>query len=104
MVRRGDWKYLYFTDDEPLLFDLRKDPGEFVNRAADPAGREIARELEKVLRSHVDPDAVTEAAFREQERRLAELVRRNTREQFIGIFQSRLGRGQTMALARKYYS
>jgi choline-sulfatase len=104
MVRRDDWKYMYFTDDEPLLFDLRNDPGEFVNRATDRGCRDIMRELHAILRSHVDPDAVTEKAFGEQERRLSELVRGSSRQQFIDLMKSRLGKGQTMALARKYYS
>ena len=104
MVRRGHWKYMYFTDDEPLLFDLSKDPGEFANRATDHSCQDVMRELHAILKAQVDPDAVTEKAFREQERRLADLVRRSTRQQFIRTFQSRLGKGQTMSLARKYYA
>src|SRR5258708_36174186 len=32
-----NFKYVHFAALPPLLFDLKKDPGQFVNRAADPA-------------------------------------------------------------------
>ena len=28
MIRKGDWKYLYFTGGEALLFNMKDDPGE----------------------------------------------------------------------------
>ena len=41
-VLRGErYKYIHFTALPPLLFDLRDDPGEFINRAADPAYHEV---------------------------------------------------------------
>jgi arylsulfatase A-like enzyme len=36
VIRDERFKYVHFTKLPPLLFDLAEDPGEFVNRAADP--------------------------------------------------------------------
>jgi arylsulfatase A-like enzyme len=35
IVRDDNYKYVHFTKLPPLLFDLKKDPGEFVNCAVD---------------------------------------------------------------------
>ncbi len=37
VIRDADYKYVHFGAMPPLFFDLREDPGEFVNRAEDPA-------------------------------------------------------------------
>ncbi len=37
IVRDARFKYVHFTKLPPLFFDLEKDPGEFINRAYDPA-------------------------------------------------------------------
>ncbi|MEN6543403.1 alkaline phosphatase family protein [Parvibaculum sp.] len=37
IIRDEKFKYVHFTSLPPLLFDLEKDPQEFVNRANDPA-------------------------------------------------------------------
>jgi arylsulfatase A-like enzyme len=37
VIRDERFKYVHFTKLPPLLFDLQKDPGEFVDRARDPA-------------------------------------------------------------------
>jgi len=36
IIRDDDFKYVHFTKLPPLLFDLRRDPGEFINCAHDP--------------------------------------------------------------------
>lgn len=36
IIRDERFKYVHFTKLPPLLFDLQKDPGEYVNRAGDP--------------------------------------------------------------------
>jgi choline-sulfatase len=68
LIRKGDWKYLYFTGDEPLLFNLKDDPGEFHNLGGKKDSAAIQKELHGLLTSQVDPDAVTDRAFAEQER------------------------------------
>ena len=37
VVQDENFKYVHFAALPPLLFDLKKDPGQFVNRAGDPA-------------------------------------------------------------------
>ena len=52
VIREDRWKYVHFTTLPPLLFDLENDPGEFENRAGDPACQgEVAR-LARRLLSH----------------------------------------------------
>lgn len=36
VIRGKDYKYVHFTSMPPVFFDLGKDPGEFVNQAANP--------------------------------------------------------------------
>ena len=37
VVQDEHYKYVHFAALPPLFFDLKKDPGQFVNRAGDPA-------------------------------------------------------------------
>jgi arylsulfatase A-like enzyme len=41
VLRGRKYKYVHFAAQPPLLFDLEKDPGELVNRANDPAYRDV---------------------------------------------------------------
>jgi choline-sulfatase len=103
MIRRGDWKYVYFSWHEPLLFNLKDDPGEKNNLAGKPEHAAVVKELHAILTSLVDPDEVTRRAFAEQERRLAAMVQKLTAPEFRKELESRLGAGQAGALAAKYY-
>jgi choline-sulfatase len=49
MVRHGDWKYIYVHRSPPQLFNLASDPGEWRNRAGDPAAAEVERALHDVV-------------------------------------------------------
>ncbi len=102
-IRKGDWKYIYFTGDEPLLFNLKDDPGEFVNLAGKPATAPVQRELHAHLTSLVDPDKVTDRAFAEQERRLNGLVKKLSRDQMYKQLVGRLGSAQARALTNRLY-
>jgi arylsulfatase A-like enzyme len=44
VVQDRDFKYVHFAALPPLLFDLEKDPGQFVNRADDPAYAGVVRD------------------------------------------------------------
>jgi arylsulfatase A-like enzyme len=103
LIRKGDWKYLYFSGDEPLLFHLKEDPGEFRNLAGQPQTAAIQQELHAHLTSLVDPDAVTERAFAAQERFRDAMAARMTRDQFRKAIEGRLGKAQARMLANQCY-
>jgi hypothetical protein len=75
-----------------------------VNLADKPANASLRKELHAILTSQLDPDAVTRKAFREQERRLAELVKRQTAKEFYKDMAKRLGKGQAAVLTDRYYN
>ena len=50
-IRDDEYKYVHFAAMEPLLFDLKKDPDQLVNRAGDPAYAEIQLEYTKKMLS-----------------------------------------------------
>jgi choline-sulfatase len=52
MVRRGDWKLIQ-RGDESALFDLAEDPGERVDRHADPSCRSTLDDLATTLRDEL---------------------------------------------------
>jgi len=49
MIRRGEWKYCFYANDTPELYDLRRDRLEMNNLALDPAHRTRAEELKAEL-------------------------------------------------------
>ena len=69
MIKRGDWKYNYYVGHEPQLFDLRADPGEFHDLAADQRCAPVRAALHRELLNIADPEQVSEQALRDQERR-----------------------------------
>jgi choline-sulfatase len=103
MIRKGDWKYIHFTWYGELLFHLKDDPGELNNLAGKPEYAGILRERRSILTSQLDPEAVTQRAFQEQERRLRNFVRAKTAEEFFQMLRGRLGPGQARVLTGKYY-
>lgn len=104
MIRSGEWKYIYFSGDRPLLFNLKRDPGEFDDLAGRPEAAEIQKELHAVLLSLVDPDEVTRQAFAEQARRLEALLRLKSKDEFYKFVAGRLGPGQSWVLAERLYA
>ncbi len=50
-IRDDEYKYVHFAALEPLLFDLKKDPDQLVNRAGDPAYAEIQLEYTRKMLS-----------------------------------------------------
>jgi len=104
MIRRGDWKHIYFSYyPERLLFNLAEDPGELNNLAGKPETASIQEEMHVLLKSAVDPNAVTARAFEKQEQILLRLVRDNKPDDFYQTLTGRLGPGQATALTLKYY-
>jgi choline-sulfatase len=104
MIRKGDWKYLYFSFyGNSQLFNLREDPGELNNLAGRPETASMEDEMHAALTSLVDPDAVTLQAFQKQEEVLAGMVRDHDAHGFYELLAERLGQGQAALLANQHY-
>lgn len=58
MIRRDNWKYIYYHGSASQLFDLQADPQEMNNLAADPAYRRIRDQLETRLLDGWDPEQI----------------------------------------------
>ena len=58
MIVRGDYKYIHFMNQNPLLFDMRKDPDECNDLAGLPAYRSVVDDLEALLRSTTDIEGI----------------------------------------------
>ncbi|MCL5005648.1 MAG: sulfatase-like hydrolase/transferase [Acidobacteria bacterium] len=103
MIRKGDWKYIYFTGDKPLLFNLKDDPGEMHNLAEKPEMANLLVEMHRHLTSLLDPDAVTYRAFDRQHQILMNLVDSLDAESFHKRLVSRMGPAQSRVLTYKLY-
>ena len=66
MVRKGDWKLIYYVGFAPELFNLDTDPDEIINYAEDPAYSEVLADMMAELRAICDPEAVDAQAHDEQ--------------------------------------
>ena len=58
MVRAGRWKLIYYHGQQPQLFDLQEDPHELVDRAQDPACRQVREALTRRVLDGWDPESV----------------------------------------------
>ncbi len=58
MIRRDEWKYIYYHGYPSQLFNLKEDPGELIDRSEDPGCRSIARELRDEILRDWDPEEV----------------------------------------------
>jgi choline-sulfatase len=65
MLVRDQWKYTWYANDRPSLFDLREDPDELHDLAPDSSHAKVVRELDAALRRIADPDAVSRQAKRD---------------------------------------
>ena len=90
-VRKGDWKYVYFVGYQPLLFNLKDDPGEFANLAGVEKYREVESELHDLLRSAADPEKVSAEAFAHQKVRLEKDLAHLDDPEIYRRYSSRLG-------------
>lgn len=103
MIRQDQWKYIYFTAAEPLLFDMNKPYGEMNNLANDQKFAPVVEELHGHLTSLVDPDAITFAAFHRQDQVLHELIQKSSRAEFYKSTAGRLGSIQGGLFTERYY-
>jgi choline-sulfatase len=66
MLRKGKYKFNYYVDFPPELFDLEADPEEENDIAGDPAYVGICQEYEALLRQIVDPERADRQANDDQ--------------------------------------
>ena len=66
MLRRGKYKFIYYVDYSPELFDLEIDPEEIMNLANNNEYKKIVKEYEGLLRDICDPEAVDRQAKEDQ--------------------------------------
>jgi len=101
MIRVGDYKLMHFSYFEDYLFNLKTDPDEKENLINDPKYKNKADELRKLLYSLVDPEEITERAFRTQDKMLKNFTETISDEELMGMFERRLGRGQSQLMINK---
>lgn len=58
MIRSGPHKLIWFADDEPLLFDMEKDPDELNNLAYQTEYAPVMTRLSEALHVGWDPEAI----------------------------------------------
>ena len=68
MLTDARWKYHYYVDYPPELFDLKADPAEAHNLAADPAYQAILARMHTQLLAICDPVTVDAEAKADQDR------------------------------------
>lgn len=104
MIRKGDWKYLYFSFfGDNQLFNLRDDPGEMTNLSGRPETASIEKDLHDTLTSLVDPDTVTLRAFAKEDEFLAKTIQKHDAHSFYELIAGRLGQGQAALLTQLHY-
>ena len=70
MIRRGQYKYVYYVGYPPQLFDLAADPDELRNLAGETEHAELLAACQADLRKLCDPEAVDAQAKRDQAARI----------------------------------
>ncbi|MEL6521885.1 MAG: sulfatase-like hydrolase/transferase [Pseudomonadota bacterium] len=73
MVRKGDWKLVYYVGHPPQLFDLASDPRETTDCSGQKKTAAILADLLAELRRIVDPEAADARAFADQAKRIEQL-------------------------------
>ena len=58
MLRRGEWKLIYYFGRRPQLFNLAEDPGETMDRCQDPACVGILREMTEQVLTGWNPEMI----------------------------------------------
>ena len=66
MAKKRNFKYNYYVDLPPQLFDLAADPKEFDDLAGQPGWASVQTDLHRELLARIDPDDVDRRAKRNQ--------------------------------------
>ena len=67
MLRRDNFKYIYYVGERAQLFNLSEDPTEVNDLALDPQYAPKLAEMEQLLRAIVDPEEADRRAKKDQE-------------------------------------
>lgn len=70
MFRRGEWKYIHSASEAPQLFNLRDDPHERVNLAANAHYQTVVQAFVDEIRRRWDLDALYQQVLASQQKRL----------------------------------
>lgn len=70
MLRQGRYKYVYYNNCPPELFDLGDDPEETRDLGEDPGFAHVLQEMDAKLRSIVDPDETNRKAHADQKAKI----------------------------------
>lgn len=70
MIRVGAWKMIYIYEQDPLLFNLEKDPTELQNLCDSLEGKGMREKLEAALLTDWDPRAIAQQVRSSQRSRL----------------------------------
>lgn len=70
MIRKGQYKFVYYVDLPNQLFDLESDPDERVNLADDSGFASVCAEYEAILRAVLDPEGTDALARSDQSARI----------------------------------
>ena len=100
LIRKENWKYIWFTGYDDLLYNLKDDPFEKNNLINEEELKDVVTDLRSELFARVDPDRMTFKAFRKQKEIRDKLARELSKEELIEKFKSRLGPGQAYILAK----
>lgn len=70
MFRWGEWKYIHSASEAPQLFNLRDDPHERVNLAANEHYQTLVQAFVDEIRGRWDLDALYQQVLASQQKRL----------------------------------
>ena len=68
MIRKGNWKYIYYVGFDPELFDLSKDPEEINDLSQNKEYEGVLKELKYDLYEICNPEEMDELAFKDQDK------------------------------------
>ena len=66
MLRKGDFKYIYYLGYGSELYNIREDPEEIENLASKSKYKELVNQFNAKLRKHVDPEKADKRAKNDQ--------------------------------------
>lgn len=69
MARKGDYKYIYVHGHEEQLYNVTRDPDEYVNLIDETKHRSLVSDFKKAVLTEFDPEEITRFALKSQDMR-----------------------------------